>query len=139
MHIFINRISEVELLEYLKETPLAKELDIKAYTYKVYPLATFFTIVENNRVIAINIVYFNDESTLRGYITYIHVSKEHRGKGLGRKLLRIAAEYGQNHGFKRIALEVKKKNEIAKRLYTKFGFVYYAETETSYYMQYTIF
>lgn len=138
MQIDINRICEAELLEYLQKTPLNREIDIEAYVRKVYSLATIFTIAENHKIIALSIVYFNDKNAQRGYITYIHVCKDYRGNGIGKKLLQVTIEYGKKYGFKKVALEVKKVNEIAKSLYTNFGFTYYEETDKSYYMQYII-
>jgi ribosomal-protein-alanine N-acetyltransferase len=46
-----------------------------------------------------------------------------RRQGVGRSLLSMAIEKGQNQGLTRITLEVRKSNESAQRLYRSLGFV----------------
>lgn len=134
----IEKIDELELLEYLKDTSLANKVEIREYAHKVCANATIFVAREDENIIGVNIVYFNDYVLKRGYITHIRVNKTHRKLGIGGLLLRKAMDYAREHNFTSIALEVRKNNEIAMHLYTRNGFAIYQETENSYYMKKSI-
>lgn len=56
----------------------------------------------------------------------IVVYEEHRGKGIGRKLLAVIEEIAKSRGCCKITLEVLSGNETAKKIYRKFGFEGYA-------------
>lgn len=114
-----EKFDENVLLDYLRLTPLANKVEIENYTNKVFKYATIFVARQNENIIGINIVYFNDYENKRGYITYIYVNEDYRGQGLGWQLLNTAIEYGRKHSFTSIALEVRKDNNKAKCLYEK--------------------
>lgn len=135
MQIHIGNISENILLDYLKRTPLADKVDIEEYTHKVYPRATIFVAWECDEITGVNIVYLNDMETKRGFVTYIHVKAKYRNMRIGWNLLQSAVDYAREHQFESIALEVRKNNEPAKHLYSKFGFVTYDENDISYFMK----
>ena len=46
-----------------------------------------------------------------------------RGRGLGRALLGEVIEILNREGVRRVTLEVRKGNEIARKLYSSFGFI----------------
>lgn len=129
-----EKFDENVLLDYLRLTPLANKVEIENYTNKVFKYATIFVARQNENIIGINIVYFNDYENKRGYITYIYVNEDYRGQGLGWQLLNTAIEYGRKHSFTSIALEVRKDNNKAKCLYEKNGFNIYQDAGKSYYM-----
>ena len=135
MQINIGNISEQSLLDYLSKTPLADKVGVEEYTRKVYPRATIFVACEGEEIAGVNIVYLNDMETKRGFVTYIHVNEKYRNMRVGWNLLQSAVDHGRTHGFKSIALEVRKNNEPAKHLYVKFGFVTYGEDDISYFMR----
>lgn len=56
------------------------------------------------------------------YITNIAVFAEHRGRGVGRALLRSACDGALNRGCEFITLEVRRSNEAAISLYISEGF-----------------
>jgi ribosomal protein S18 acetylase RimI-like enzyme len=62
------------------------------------------------------------ESNHVGGIQNLGVVPEHRGRGLGARLLTQALDGFRNAGLKRAALEVTAKNVGAVRLYRQFGF-----------------
>ena len=129
-----EKFDENVLLDYLRLTPLANKVEIENYTNKVFKYATIFVARQNENIIGINIVYFNDYENKRGYITYIYVNEDYRGQGLGWQLLNTAIEYGRKHRFTSIAIEVRKDNNNAKFLYEKNGFKIYQDAGKSYYM-----
>ena len=65
----------------------------------------------------------NDDNRMRGYIGMLAVSKQERGRGLGRKLAIRAIEELQRQGAEEIVLETEITNVAALRLYEKLGFV----------------
>jgi len=65
----------------------------------------------------------NNDDRLRGYIGMLAVSKDHRGKGIGRKLAIRAIEELKKHGAEEVVLEAEITNVAALKLYEKLGFV----------------
>ncbi|GAB4457934.1 MAG: hypothetical protein OHK0029_18440 [Armatimonadaceae bacterium] len=57
------------------------------------------------------------------HITTIAVSPEHRGYYIGERLLSEMLMVGIQRGATRATLEVREGNEVARRLYAKYGFV----------------
>lgn len=135
MHIQIGNISEYDLLSYLKNTPISHDVNIVEYTHKVFTHATLFIAQENDAIIGLCIVYINDLMSRQAYVTYLYVDENFRNKSIGKTLLQTAIEFSCNHKFDTIALEVRKDNSNAIRLYSKLGFITYKETERSYMMQ----
>lgn len=58
-----------------------------------------------------------------GHITNIAVKKDWRGQGIGKYLLMGLIDYCKRKGIHNMTLEVRKSNEVAQRLYKKFGFL----------------
>jgi len=56
------------------------------------------------------------------HVTNIAVTGEFRGKKLGARLLEELSKRAYRLGATRMTLEVRVSNEVAKRLYAKFGF-----------------
>ncbi len=56
------------------------------------------------------------------YIYGFRVRPQYRGHGIGSRLLRAAENDLVRHGFQRIALNVARENESARRLYERFGY-----------------
>lgn len=56
------------------------------------------------------------------HISTLAVRPDHRGRGLGRRLLSHLIEIARRHDVAKITLEVRQANHIARSLYRKFGF-----------------
>jgi ribosomal protein S18 acetylase RimI-like enzyme len=67
-------------------------------------------------------------------LSLIHVMKEQRGKGYGKKLMDLVIEEAREKGLELVALGVYKTNEVAISLYKKCGFIIFDEEETRYHM-----
>ncbi len=67
-----------------------------------------------------------------GQITNIAVATEHRGKGIGKALLRHILDYAKQINIKRLFLEVRESNLIARKLYENHGFYAIARRKTYY-------
>lgn len=68
------------------------------------------------------------EDTPFVYLDDFSVASEHRGNGVGTKLLHLAERYAAEHDFENIFLHVEASNVRARKLYEKSG---YEEYETS--------
>ena len=56
------------------------------------------------------------------YICGITVTPEHRGQGIGKRLMQIAREQALDHGHDRLSLVVFEENTVAVRLYRQMGY-----------------
>ncbi|PHV72025.1 ribosomal-protein-alanine N-acetyltransferase [Sporanaerobium hydrogeniformans] len=57
-----------------------------------------------------------------GEIINIGVRKAYRGQGIGKSILEELIAYGQQKGACQMTLEVRESNEVARYMYTSFGF-----------------
>ncbi len=62
----------------------------------------------------------------------IVVRKEYQNRGIGTALLKYFIEHVKQKNIKKIYLEVSEKNQVAVRLYKKFGFEIYGKRENYY-------
>jgi ribosomal protein S18 acetylase RimI-like enzyme len=92
---------------------------------KTYPgYLGFFALVDGNYAALANCNNNFSTFTARPLIN-IHdfvVHPDFRGKGVGEFLLDAIAEYGRQHGFCKINLEVRNDNINAQKLYRKAGY-----------------
>ena len=111
------------LYTHLQEYGDEKKDILKAIDYSIKEFSSFggFTMLlfEGNTILGATVI---NRTGMGGYIpenilVYIATHNEHRGKGLGKKLLERAIEYSNGD----IALHVEANNP-AKYLYEKMGF-----------------
>lgn len=67
-------------------------------------------------------------------LAMIHVNKEQRGKGYGKKLMDLVIEEAKDKCLELVALGVYKTNETAISLYKKCGFIIFDEEDSRYAM-----
>ena len=124
-----------ETLKGLKESFYDSFDDLEAYANKISVNAKVFACVDKSPV-GIIAFYANDLSSLTAYITLITVNKNSQGKGIGRSLLAKTKSYCVDKNFRRIKLEVNKRNKNAIDFYLKNDFYILSEcSERSLYMQ----
>ena len=83
------------------------------------PFSKKFEYVEENQVLGYleySLIYDRME------INNIEVKEEHRGKGIGTKLMSYLISLAISNHVVNITLEVRISNDIARNLYKKFGF-----------------
>jgi ribosomal protein S18 acetylase RimI-like enzyme len=126
----VNRPSENEknkivdfLYEHLDEYGDARQDIRRALDYSIKERASFggfiLTLKEQNKMVGAVVV---NETGMSGYIpenilVYIATHKDHRGKGIGKKLMEDTMNYAKGD----VALHVEKDNP-ARFLYEKYGF-----------------
>jgi ribosomal protein S18 acetylase RimI-like enzyme len=64
----------------------------------------------------------------RIYLHHFGIKREHQGKGYSHKLMKASMEYAESTG-KQIKLEVHETNDVAIRLYKKWGFQFLGDYE----------
>jgi ribosomal protein S18 acetylase RimI-like enzyme len=79
--------------------------------------------------------YCNDPQKESSYITLIITSPNARKKGLGSCLVEYVLKITKQRGFKRCALEVRKENYVAIKLYESLGFMVVEDRGEKYLMQ----
>ena len=95
--------------------------------------AHYFVIEVSNKVVGyMGIWKILDE----GHITNIAIDPSYRGKRYGAELLKFVLEQMKQIGVESFTLEVRASNEVAIKLYEKFGFItmgirkkYYTDTQ----------
>lgn len=75
--------------------------------------------VNNNEIVGVAVLYWNDEMFCLGSVA---VKEEWRGRGIGKSLIRKAAEMASQLGYNSIMLEVNTANSIAVEIYRRVGF-----------------
>jgi ribosomal-protein-alanine N-acetyltransferase len=82
-------------------------------------LAHYFVGRIDDKVVAYGGIWVILEDS---HVTTIAVDPEHRGRGLGEQLLIHLLDEAMTRGASWITLEVRESNNVAQRLYRKYGF-----------------
>lgn len=106
----IEESLEIEFDEFWKPTILKSELE--------NPNSKYIVAEENNQIVGfVGIILLPDDAEITNIVT----KKTERKKGIGNlllaKIIEIAKEYKNS-----ISLEVNEKNDVAIKLYEKYGF-----------------
>lgn len=101
---------------------LASRESVAAYAQKVHKLGLRFEAWAADELIGLVAVYCNDEERSRAFITNVSVDASYRAQGIASDLVARCIEHVADRGFKRIELEVSRKNIPATELYLKRGF-----------------
>lgn len=103
--------------------PLSNTVDLELYSKKIVENSVTFEAWINNELVGLIAAYFNDLKQETGYITNVSTIKEYHGKGIASQLLNSCINYGKQHQFKVISLEVFRQNISAIQLYKKYDFI----------------
>lgn len=82
-------------------------------------LDTYFVYVDHGYILGYCVIRILADE---GEIQRIAVWPEYRGQGIGRKLMDTMVTFSRTRGVRDIALEVRKGNESARKLYESYGF-----------------
>jgi len=85
-------------------------------------LAKYFVIEYNDKLVGYGGMWFIVDEA---HITNIAIHPDYRGLKLGSVLLESMIDYAERIKIYKMTLEVRKGNEIAQKLYKKYGFVEY--------------
>jgi ribosomal protein S18 acetylase RimI-like enzyme len=124
-----RQLSVYQILSYfsrnklLFKPPLTTRLDIETYAARLNKYAVHFCAVEKKNLVGFLGCYFNNPDKEYGFISTFSVAKEFQGKGIAKKLLDSAIEYGIKNRFRQTRLQVYVSNLKAIRLYSEYGFI----------------
>ena len=87
----------------------------------------FLKAIYNNNIM-VGLIFFYPTGKNKIFIDYFLISKDNRGKGLGKKSLQLAINYIKRE-FKPSTIELWVNNPIATHLYKSLGFIITKEEE----------
>jgi len=127
----VKKAGTHEILEHLRSCdqnfipPLSQRVNLIDYSKKLYDKATTFEAWDNKKLAGMIAAYLNDHETKFGYITSVSLLNEYQRTGIATELLRHCIEYARGNSFKKISLELDRRNMDALRLYLKYNFEIY--------------
>lgn len=100
---------------------MARDLQINSMFIEIDGVRSILVIALcNGHLIGTMEVFCRSSGTAE--VQNLFVRPDHRRKGIGRKLLGLAAELGRERGCKGLALAVSRSNESAVEFYRRLGF-----------------
>jgi ribosomal protein S18 acetylase RimI-like enzyme len=119
-------LAEALYRELDEERPPAHRL-AKLFDSAVAPDSTFylFLAVEGDELcgmLSLAIVPTTQGAGCFGYLDDVFVLEQHRGQGIGAKLMREALNHARKSGCVRVELGTRRDNVQARRLYERLGF-----------------
>lgn len=114
----IDEVLEIEKASFT--TPWSKD----AFTIEITQnmLAKYIVAEVDEKIVGYGGVWLIVDE---GHITNIAVSRQYRGFGVGEKLIQGLVDLCSDKNIRAMTLEVRKSNEVAKKLYKKHGFKEY--------------
>ena len=118
------RGSDIESVSRIERSSFPTPWNTQAYVTEIAnPSACYLVAVLGDRVVGYGGTWvIMDEA----HITTIAVDPAYRGRMIGDRLLAELLAAGQKKGATRATLEVRESNEVAQRLYDKYGFAWVA-------------
>ncbi|KAL9602935.1 MAG: hypothetical protein Q9219_001460 [cf. Caloplaca sp. 3 TL-2023] len=114
-------------IRQLISNDLSEPYSIYVYRYFLYQWGDLCFLALDKRDEILGVVVSKLEphrgGPLRGYIAMLAVRKEHRGKGIATKLVRMALDIMIERDADEIALETEVTNVAAMKLYERLGFL----------------
>jgi ribosomal protein S18 acetylase RimI-like enzyme len=133
-HDLLKFLRNIE--EELRDT--LSNLNLETYVNKLIENAAISICHEHGEICGLIAYYCNDRVTLSAYVTFLAVSKEARGRGLGKRLMMLMLDDLKQKKFVSVSLEVEQINKTAIRMYEKLGFNIQIVKQFSYIMSRTI-
>lgn len=116
-----------------------RNINLQKYADKLFKYGKVWCYYDLENPVSIIAGYFNDTQEHIAYLSMLAVDENYRGKHLASSLLSEFEEYALESGMKKVKLEVRKHNNVAIMLYSKFGYTIIDDASaTSYYMVKTL-
>jgi len=111
----LKKVLEIEKQSF--SVPWTYDLFFSELTRNRY--ARYFVLEKDNEVVGYLGLWHKGSSF---HITNIAIAEKLRRKGYGRKLLKFVEKIAATHKIKKISLEVRSSNRIARDMYKKYGY-----------------
>jgi ribosomal-protein-alanine N-acetyltransferase len=125
-------IGERLAIETMRAEDIATVLGIESVSFSTsWPANAFANEINENKLAHYYVGRIDGKIVAYGgiwviledsHITTIAVHPDHRGRGLGEQMLVHLLDEAMSRGASWITLEVRETNEVAQRLYRKYGF-----------------
>lgn len=102
--------------------PLSERVSLMEYSNKLYENSVTFEAWNDDKLIGMVAVYFNNVADSVGYISNVCVESKYKGNHIASSLMMKCLHYAAENHFKNIVLEVNANNNTAINLYEKFSF-----------------
>ena len=138
----IDQSNQADILNHLQQCDatflanLKKEVDIEAYSNKLFTNAMRFEAWDGEKLVGIVAVYLNEANF--AYLTNVSVDQNYTGQRIASTLMDQCIAFCRNSKIAFIRLEVKMENTPAIQLYTKYNFEKRESTDTTQFMELTL-
>jgi ribosomal protein S18 acetylase RimI-like enzyme len=123
-----KHIELVVLFNYLQKIDsdfnptLTTRVDLEKYAEKLFNKSSIITAYNMNNLVGLICYYSNETRNKIGYLSLVHISKSHRGKGIYGNLFCKMITNLKNLEFIQLRLEVSNQNNHAQDIYRNDGF-----------------
>ena len=128
----MNELKKSQIEKFLKEvdvdfpTPLSQKQNLSFFAQKLIEKATICAKTENGKIVAMLAGYTENLTNNISYISILATSKQARGKGYAKGLLKEFIDICRSKKIKAIHLYTTHTNKTAVNIYKKAGFVEWA-------------
>ena len=128
---YINELSKEKTFVRFQGEEISLEDEAKYLQSQLEKVKTKKTVqllvFNNEELMGISGVDMRDKTEKHVGILGISIAKDFRGEGLGKLLMELILKEAEKEipQFKMVTLEVYSTNDIAKKMYNKFGFIEY--------------
>lgn len=139
-----NRADARKIVEHLHacdvlfEKRLSDRVDLSIYGAKLATHAIRFEAWAEGVLVGLVAGYANAPDRQASFVTNVSVLPDWHGKGISGRLLGAFIDHARAAGFARVELSVDARNERARSLYRKHGFIEGASDETKLQMSLTL-
>jgi ribosomal protein S18 acetylase RimI-like enzyme len=135
-----RNLSAIQILQYFNEnkelfTYTFSRIRPEDFADKISRHALHFCAFHGEELSGFAACYFNHPLKEFGYITNISVIRKFQGKGIAHLLMNEIIDYGKSNGFKKLRLEIRRKNLPGLRLYSDLGFEIVEKNDESCFME----
>jgi ribosomal protein S18 acetylase RimI-like enzyme len=102
--------------------PLGQRLAIDDYAAKIRVNAVTFEAWSGGDLVGLVAAYLNQPEREQGFVTSVSVAAPFQGVGIASTLMQNCIRFAEEHGFRRIGLEVHASSRRAIALYRRRGF-----------------
>lgn len=102
--------------------PLSSRVQLDDYAVKLALRATRFEAWADDALVGLVALYCNDTDTRVAHVSNVSVASGWHGRGLASNLMARSLLHARDLGMRKVRLEVGAANQVAIRLYEKFGF-----------------